>query len=354
MALAACGPQTTEESSPAPEATPAAETPEATPAPNSADTEAAAPAEEAVAVEEVSINLQDPVATVNGDPITKAELDAALQEAIAASGIDPSALTAKQKMEGYKQILDDMIMDRLITKAAAGVEVSQEEVAAEIAKLRDQFPTEQEFDAQLTAAGQTPEKLAETLSKIMQQREWVESQIGKSAEVSEEEVKAFYTKNMSEFERPEEVKASHILFMVKPDDSEDLVKAQLEKANAALARAKKGEDFTTLAKELSEEPGAAESGGDLGYFSKDRMVPEFSEAAFALETGNLSEPVRTQFGWHIIKVEDKKEAGVAEFEEVKEQLGAYLEADKQRKAVEGLMESLREGAEIQNSLTPSN
>jgi peptidyl-prolyl cis-trans isomerase C len=142
--------------------------------------------------------------------------------------------------------------------------------------------------------------------------------------------------------------------MVKPDDSEEMVKAQLEKANEALARAKEGEDFTVLAKELSEEPGAAESGGDLGYFSKDRMVPEFSEAAFAMESGSVSEPVRTQFGWHIIKVEDKKDAGVAEFGEVKEQLGDYLEADKQRKAVEGLMESLREGAEIQNTLTPSN
>ena len=88
-----------------------------------------------------------------------------------------------------------------------------------------------------------------------------------------------------------------------------MVNQKLKAAQGAEARAKKGEDFTALAKELSEEPGAKESGGDLGFFPKDRMVPEFAEVAFSEKVGEISDPVRTQFGWHVIKVTEKKPAG---------------------------------------------
>jgi len=349
--LAACGPKKPGEEAAKPTAKPTA-TPSPAPTEEAAAPATTPPDTEMVQEEAVAIELKDPVAKVNGEPITRAELDEALNEAVSASGMQAADLTADQKMEGYRQILDDLIMDKLISKASADIEISQEEVDAEIAKLRGQFPGEEEFSAQLEAIGQTPESLAETLKKIMRQRQWVESQLGAAADVTDEDVKKFYDENISEFERPAEVKASHILLLVKPDDSEDVANAQLEKAKEAAARAKKGGDFTALAKELSEEPGAAQSGGDLGYFSQDRMVPEFSDAAFGLEVGAISEPVRTQFGWHVIKVEDKKEAGTSSLEEVKEQLSAFLKADKQRKAVEELMQKLRGEATIENTLQP--
>lgn len=297
-----------------------------------------------------TIELKDPVAVVNGENISKEELDKALNEAAQASGIQPSELTADQKMEGYRQILDDLITDKLITKAAVDITVTDEEVESEIAKLRAQFPTEEEFVAQLTAVGQTPEKVATALQKLIQQRKWVESQIGDSANVTDADIAKFYEENKQEFEQPEQVKASHILFLTKPDDTEEVSNAQLAKAKEAAAKAKKGGDFAALAKEMSEEPGASESGGDLGFFSKDRMVPEFSEAAFQLKTGDISEPVRTQFGWHVIKVEDKKEAGTSPLEEVKAQLSAYLKQDKQRKAVGDLIAKLRADAKIESTL----
>lgn len=300
----------------------------------------------------VTLELQDTVATVDGDAITKAQLEQALGEAVASSGIKLDDLTSEQKLEGYRQILDDLIMDRLLTKASEGIVIAPADVDAEIAKLKAQFPSEAEFNAQLEAVGQTPEKLAQTLSKAMQQRQWVQGKIGPAGNVTEADILAFYNENKSEFDQPETVKASHILFMVKKDAPEAEVNAALEKAKKAAARAQK-EDFTTLAKELSEEPGAKESGGDLGYFSADRMVPEFSQAAFALEADKISEPVRTQFGWHVIKVEDKKPAGTSAFEEVKEQLEAYLGANKQREAVQELMKSLKDGAKIETTLPPA-
>ena len=294
--------------------------------------------------------IKDPVATVNGENITKADLDDALGKEVKAAGMKADDLTAEQKLEGYRQILDGLIMDKLITKAASGVKVPQAEIDAEIAKIKKQFPSEDEFKKQLESVGQSEKSLNEQVGKMMQQRQWFEGKIGKTAEVTDADAKKFYDENKAEFEAPEQVKASHILFMVKKDDAQDKVDKQLEKAKAAAARAKKGEDFTALAKELSEEPGAKESGGDLGFFAKDRMVPEFADASFGMKPGDISEPVRTQFGWHVIKVEDRKAAGTTPFEEVKDQLTAYLKADKQRKAAADVVKALRQDAKIENNL----
>ncbi len=110
----------------------------------------------------------------------------------------------------------------------------------------------------------------------------------------------------------EEVRARHIL-VEKQDE-----------AKAALARLRKGEDFAKVAAELSKDPGSGKEGGDLGYFTKDRMVPPFAEAAFKLKAGELSEPVQTQFGWHVIKLEDRRTRALPKFEEVKGEIETYI------------------------------
>ena len=322
-------------------------TPVATPAATEAPAAAASPAATEAAD---GLALKDPVATVNGEPITKAQLEEAFNNAVQASGVKVADLTDEQKLEGYRQLLDELIVDKLVSKAAAEVVVSQEEVDAEIAKIKKQFPNEEEFNKQLTQAGQSPDKLQETLKKMLQQQRWIESQIGDKGKVTSEEAKAFYDKNQAEFQEGASVKASHILFLVKPEDSPEVTKAKLEAAKKAIARAKK-EDFTTLAKELSEEPGAKESGGDLGFFTKDRMVPEFADAAFTQKVGTVStEPVKTQFGYHVIKVTDTKPARTVPFTEVEPQVTNYLKSDKQRKAVQEVLAGLRSSAKIDDTL----
>ncbi|MGE3150721.1 MAG: peptidylprolyl isomerase [Pseudorhodoplanes sp.] len=128
----------------------------------------------------------------------------------------------------------------------------------------------------------------------------------------------------------EEVRARHIL--VETEDE----------AKKILADLKKGGDFAAIAKEKSKDPGAAD-GGDLGYFSKDQMVPEFAEVAFKLPKGQLSDPVKTQFGWHIIRVEDKRAKPVPTFDQVKDQVENYV----QRKAQAEMIAKLRETAKIE-------
>jgi parvulin-like peptidyl-prolyl isomerase len=336
-----------------PASTPAAATPASTPATEAPAESTPAPTATPAAGEgSASLELKDPVATVDGDKISKAQLDEAFNKAVQMTGVNVADLTSEQKMEGYRQILDELITEKLVSKAAAGVTVPQSEVDAQIAKIKAQFPSEEDFSKQLANVGQSPEQLSEMIRKMLQQQQWLESQIANKTEVTDEEAKKFYEANKAEFEQPETVKASHILFRVNKDDSEEIVNKKLEQAKTAEARAKKGEDFGALAKELSEEPGAKESAGDLGFFPKDRMVPEFASAAFSQKVGDISDPVRTQFGWHIIKVTDKKAAGTLPYEEVKPQLIAFLKAKKQEEAAQTLLKSLRNSAQIENTLPP--
>ena len=134
----------------------------------------------------------------------------------------------------------------------------------------------------------------------------------------------------------EEVRARHIL--VQGEDE----------AKAILEQLKKGADFATLAKEKSKDPGAAE-GGDLGYFTKDQMVPEFADVAFKMYPGQLSNPVKTQFGWHVIKLEDKRTKQPPEFEKVKDQIEAYLV----RKAQTDFIAKLRQNAKVERLDKPA-
>jgi len=158
---------------------------------------------------------------------------------------------------------------------------------------------------------------------------------GKAA-VSDEAEHKVYDDAIKQMASEEEVHARHILV---PTEDE---------AKAVLADLKKGADFAALAKEKSKDPGGQE-GGDLGYFTKEQMVPEFSAVAFKLGKGELSEPVKTQFGWHIIKVEDKRTKPTPTFDQVKNQIDNYIA----HRAQAALVEKLRGGANIERLEQPA-
>jgi peptidyl-prolyl cis-trans isomerase C len=154
-------------------------------------------------------------------------------------------------------------------------------------------------------------------------------QEGKAA-ATDEEMKKVYDDTAKQISGEQEIHARHIL--VETEDEAKAVKAELDK----------GADFAELAKKKSKDPGASD-GGDLGFFTKDQMVPEFSEAAFKLEPGQISDPVKSQFGWHIIKVEEKRNRKPPEFDQVKGQIETYVT----RKAQADYVAKLKEGAKIE-------
>jgi peptidyl-prolyl cis-trans isomerase C len=159
--------------------------------------------------------------------------------------------------------------------------------------------------------------------------------VGRAA-LSDEAEHKVYDEAVKQVTNEEEVHARHILV---PTEDE---------AKAVLAQLKTGADFATLAKEKSKDPGAAE-GGDLGYFTKDQMVPEFANVAFKLDKGQISDPVKTQFGWHIIKVEDKRIKPTPTFDQVKSQIENYVA----HRAQAQLVDKLRSAANIERLDKPA-
>jgi parvulin-like peptidyl-prolyl isomerase len=288
-------------------------------------------------------------ATVNGEPITNAELEKAFARMAACQGMPVDAVPADKKEGALHMILDDMINERLVTKASAGLKIEPAAVDAEFDKIREaQKLSLEDVKKQLAQAGMTVESLKADIAKRMQQRQWVDEQIkGKAADAGEPEAKKFYEENPQHFEQPEQVRASHILFRLAADATPEQVTATLKKAEAAVTRAKK-EDFAKLAGELSEEQGAAQRGGDLGYFPrKGAMVEPFAEAAFKLKKDEVStEPVRTEFGYHIIRVTDRKTGGKQAFDEAKPQILAYLTRERKRMVIDEMIAAMRSKAEV--------
>ncbi|MPZ39002.1 MAG: peptidylprolyl isomerase [Rhizobiales bacterium] len=160
--------------------------------------------------------------------------------------------------------------------------------------------------------------------------------------VKEEALRKVYDEQIKPMGAAEEVRARHILFRADPKDEKAQADAQA-RAQAALERIKKGDDFATVASELTEDPSGKENGGDLDYFTKDQMVPEFANIAFQMHPGQVSNPIRTNFGWHIIKLEDRRNRPVPEFDKVRPQIETFLV----RRGQTELIGQLREKAKIE-------
>ncbi|WP_246637523.1 peptidylprolyl isomerase [Crassaminicella profunda] len=239
------------------------------------------------------------LATVNGTEITKADLDLVLMHAPKEQQMQLNTLAGK------KYLLNEMVTQQMLYLDAKEKGLEKDE----------------EFLKELKA-------LQENLLK-----QYAVKKVIADVQVEEAEIKEYYEKNQEQFVSGESVQAKHIL--VKDE----------EKAKEVLKAIKEGKSFEDAAKEYSECP-SKEKGGDLGSFQKGQMVPEFEKVAFELEVGAMSELVKTQFGYHIIKVEDKKAATTMPLEQVKGQLQEYILRNKQNEKFKTYTDGLRGNYEI--------
>jgi peptidyl-prolyl cis-trans isomerase C len=190
-------------------------------------------------------------------------------------------------------------------------------------------------DAKIGDGADFAARLAYNREKVLLD-EYLQREAKKAA--TPEAAKKLFDDTVKSLTPEEEINARHILV-----DDEAVAKAAME-------RVKKGEDFAKIAAELSKDPGSGKEGGSLGWFSKDRMVPEFAEAAFKLQKGEVSEPVKSQFGWHVIKLEDRRSKPLPDFAAVKPQIDQYLE----RKAQQDIVLALREKAKVERLDKPAD
>lgn len=184
------------------------------------------------------------------------------------------------------------------------------------------------------------EKL-EDVKNAMLAQSFIEKKVEGKVTVTPEEVKAYYEAHKSEFSQPEMVKARHILVRVPSDANEKAWSEAEAKIKDIKKQLDKGKDFAELAKQYSDDPGSKDRGGDLGFFPKGRMVPEFETAAFALKPGETSGPVKSPFGYHIIQVQERKDAAVIPFEDISQQVEQRLIAEKQQRLVGQITDELK-------------
>lgn len=182
--------------------------------------------------------------------------------------------------------------------------------------------------------------------------EYLDKAVAQKVEVKEKDLKRFYKENKQKFQVPEKVRARHILIRVDRTASDDELKKALDRAESVLKKVRAGEDFSQLASEFSEDAGSGKKGGDLGFFPRDMMAPEFEKAAFALKPGQVSEIVHTSFGFHIIKVEEKMEPSIQPFEDVKDQLRRNVAVEMKREAVDAYVDKVTREAGVEFFVEP--
>ncbi|HSI11090.1 MAG TPA: peptidylprolyl isomerase [Chthoniobacter sp.] len=307
----------------------------------------AAPAEAPAAK---PVPLPETVAVVDGTEIKKDELEKAFANLLAARKMSPDAIPAEQRIQGYRMILDEMIIDKLIAKRAADTPVTDEEMKAQWERIKGNFGSEDELKKQVEAAGETIDKVKKGLHDRLAEEHWMDAQVKDKANVTDAEAEDFYKKNPDEFKSPEQVRASHILVRVEKDAKAEVVTEKEKAAQAIADRVKKGEDFAKLAKELSEDPSAKQNSGDLDFFTKEQMVPEFSKAAFSMKKDEISNPVRSDFGFHVIKVTDHKDAETVTLEKAKPQLIAFLSRQKKQAEIQKVVADIRSKADVKINL----
>jgi peptidyl-prolyl cis-trans isomerase C len=184
------------------------------------------------------------------------------------------------------------------------------------------------------------EKINELVDTVLAQ-EFVTKYVFAKIKVTDKEISNYYSEHKAKFEEPEMVKARHILVRVSSEAEPDDWGAAETRIREIKKRLDGGEDFAAVAQTSSEDPGSKDKGGELGFFPRGQMVPEFEKAAFALRTGEVSGPIKTAFGYHIIKVEDRKEAKSKAFDEVKEEVKNRLIETKQEEATGKLFLELK-------------
>lgn len=288
------------------------------------------------------------VARVNGEEISQLRLERYFVEYLEDQG---RALGSIRNPKAYKQLrkaaLDALIDKELLWQESVkrGVVVSDAAVQSQVDQTRQAFGGAEVFARRLEDAGFDEATYIEYTRRDLAAQQMF-AELTKVSEPDEKEVQAFFTEHRAEMNRPEQVQARHILIKVPQGAQPSTVEAARLRLEAMRTSISAGADFASVARAGSEDASASE-GGDLGYFSRGRMLPEFEAAAFALAPGAVSEPVRTAVGWHLIYVQNRMQETDVTQEQGLEMVRAYLARQKQVQARLQVLAQLRSSNRIE-------
>jgi foldase protein PrsA len=281
---------------------------------------------------------KDTIALVNGAPIKGTDVQAQLDQMKKSSPQTfQGAEGPKRELEFKGKILDSLIQLELIKQAAKelGVEVTDKQVDDYVKQLESQYGGTKGLEDAMKQSGVSMEQLKTSVrSRLLVDA--VGKKVAKSGAVTDAQMKAYYEQNLGMFKTGAQVHATHILLAAKD-------KAQAE---TVLAQVKKGGDFAALAKQYSTDPGSKDKGGDLGWAPASQYVPEFAKAVGEMKPNEVR-LVESQFGWHIVKLLETREASQKAFDEVKDQIKQILEQQGQSDSFTKYVDALRAKAKIE-------
>jgi len=246
-----------------------------------------------------------------------------------------------QLVEYYgKNVLESMIADKIVAMEIEkqNITVTDEELQEKLDEFVESYGGEEYVFMMLSMQGMTMDDLREDMLSYLKRLKLIEPRI----EVTDEEISGYFEENKANFDQPEQVEASHIL--VDDEETAKEIKKKLDE----------GADFAELAAEYSKDTGSAENGGQLGYFGRGKMVEEFENAAFSMEVGQISDPVKTKYGYHIIKVTGKKEAKEATLEDARDEIVEILKEQKLSSEYSEWLEEKKAEYNVYNSLSQTN
>jgi peptidyl-prolyl cis-trans isomerase C len=273
-------------------------------------------------VKPVPATLPKVVAKVGGESVEAWELESAVKQAEVNAG---KPVPPEQRDSVLRSVLDELVTYHLLAQEARAEKlvVSDMEIDAQIKMIRDMFPTEEAFTQALAARGLTPDRLRQQERRALEYQKVLQVQVESRVAVQDMDVDTFYQQNIDKFKQGETIHASHIFFPVAQSASAPEKDQARAKAQQALKELKAGGDFAALAKKYSADA-TAEQGGDLGFFGKDDLPPDFEAVAWGLKNGTTSGVVELGAGLHIIKVHERRAPRTAPLTEVRDQVKAFL------------------------------
>ena len=304
----------------------------------------------AVSAERVPLGevADEAAAIVNGSVIPLKTYNGQVQAIIqqyTSQGVNfQDAQLADLKIKVLENLIDqELLYQDAVTK---GLTVSDEAVNLQLEAVKGQFPDDATYINVLASQGMTEEEVKADISRSLLVEDYITNKFGSSISIEDSDSMKFYNENSQYFSQPEQVRASHILIKVESDAEESVKKDALERINAIKTRLDGGEEFSELARTLSEGPSNV-NGGDLGAFGRGQMVKPFEDAVFAMNVGDVSDVVETQFGYHLIRLTSKNAQTSVPFEEAKQQIVDHLTQLKMAEMINGYIATIKPGAVIE-------
>jgi len=285
------------------------------------------------------------LALVHGHGIYQADVDRTVNESHYRVGAEHN----EETNAGRQAALTDLIANVAVRTRADREMVPRADVKREVSLLRSQFRDDKTWGQALHQSGFLAPSLWRVLRNDLRARQWISKQVAHEFEVTEAECRGFYDSHPESFFVPDRLRVSHVFLAAPPETAPELVETKRTAIEALSVRLAGGEDFVTLAAEYSEDEATKLLGGDLGYFSATRMPPDFVEAAMKLHPGEISKPIRTRLGFHILKSIDVQQARQKTFDEARNDIAIRLANQKRATAIQHLMVDLSSQARY---LTP--